>query len=108
MAGILPPLAALLKSPQDNVRMRAADAIGKLADLDIGDAVVETGWPVFCIRTHVLRCQAEAPGHSVSVTQLSIHCESVAECLLHSTCQNTHCDAGIALVKAFAVYCVWA
>ena len=48
MAGILPPLTALLKSPQDKVRKRAADAIGQLADGDddIGNAVVATGWPV--------------------------------------------------------------
>lgn len=107
MAGILPPLAALLKSPQDYVRIRAADAVGQLAggDADIGDAIVETGWPVFCIRTHVLSL---AHGHSVSVTQLFSHCGSVVECLSPSNCHNTHYDAGTALVKAFAAYCVWA
>ncbi len=56
MAGILPPLTALLRSPQDQVRKAAADAIGQLADgdSDIGNAVVKTGRPVFCVRIHVL------------------------------------------------------
>jgi len=55
MAGILPPLTALLKSPQDKVRKAAADAIGQRAhgDSEMGNAVVETGRPVWCVRIHV-------------------------------------------------------